>query len=226
MKISDYRDELEKIVPGEMFLVRRGNNIIAAFGRVFKTGHLCLYNNMYNIDDIDSPYAERVLDTEIGEDVTATVCRHDMFIAMEREHIRKHIRHCIENPDEEESKNLVDIRTQLNEMGGRCIRGISGDDLYMIGATATDEDYYYVYIGPDYRITASSCVGTPGEILGDVPEELRKFTVPDTEVSDRVRDAIILHMTGSPEMFFTPVYYDFADKYTAKRFIALSFCIE
>lgn len=80
--------------------------------------------------------------------------------------IKKHIREQLEM---ERDNNLKLIKKEIEEgeIGGHYCESIN-DVFYVVAATSTIEDYYYVVINRDREIKFISCVGSL-EVLNEIP---------------------------------------------------------
>ena len=161
------------------------------------------------------------------EDVRYTICSFDMFLAYNRQSIIRGLKRCLDNPDDEYSRNFYSIREEVKEAGGKCVKLDDGTEAYFLGATSTDEDYYYIYIDAEYNISCDSCVGKHAEVLSYVPKGLKKFVeCTEEKISQKVFDAIVKRMWDEPEVFFTPIYFDFIDKYAVNRLEMMSMILK
>ena len=161
------------------------------------------------------------------EDVRYTICSFDMFLVYNRQSIIRGLKRCLDNPDDEHSRNFYSIREELKEAGGKCVKLYDGTEAYFLGATSTDEDYYYIYIDAEYNISCDSCVGKHAEVLSYVPKGLKKFVeCTEEKVSQKVFDAIVKRMWDEPEVFFTPIYFDFIDKYAVNELEMMSMTLK
>lgn len=57
------------------------------------------------------------------------------------------------------NNNLKLIKSFVDTNGGKYIKTPSGEIEYLIGASSTDEDYYYITVNDDIKISFISCVG-------------------------------------------------------------------
>lgn len=82
------------------------------------------------------------------------------------EDIKKHIKEQLEM---ERDNNLKLIKKEIEEgeIGGHYCKSIN-DVFYVVAATSTIEDYYYVVINRDREIKFISCVGSL-EVLNEIP---------------------------------------------------------
>ena len=49
------------------------------------------------------------------KDVRYTICSFDMFLAYNRQSIIRGLKRCLDNPDDEHSRNFYSIREEVNE---------------------------------------------------------------------------------------------------------------
>ena len=118
--------------------------------------------------------------------------------------IMDHIR---EQLDMSRNNNLKDIKAEIENgnIGGRYCMNAAGNIVYVVGACATIEDYYYVVVNKDREILFESCIGemTPSGTHPNnysVLDWLIKF-----EPGDMAAD-IIRYMQGrDSEVMFTKV---------------------
>ena len=188
------------------------------------------YHNIFTSMKLEDWYIENNFTKELNvnpEDVHYTICSFDMFLAYNRQSIIRGLKRCLDNLDDKHSSNFYSIREEVKEAGGKCVKLDDGTEAYFLGATSTDEDYYYIYIDSDYNISCDSCVGKHAEVLSYVPKGLKKFVeCTEEKVSQKVFDAIVKRMWDEPEIFFTPIYFDFIDKYAVSRLEMLSIILK
>ena len=188
------------------------------------------YHNIFTSKKLEDWYIENNFTKELNvnpEDVRYTICSFDMFLAYNRQSIIRGLKRCLDNPDDDYSRNFYSIREEVKEAGGKCVKLNDGTEAYFLGATSTDEDYYYIYIDADYNISCDSCVGKHAEVLSYVPKGLKKFVeYTEEKVSQKVFDAIVKRMWDEPEVFFTPIYFDFIDKYAVSRLEMMSIILK
>jgi hypothetical protein len=86
-------------------------------------------------------------------------------------------------------------------------------ETFLLGAVSSDEDYYYVSIDGDYNIEFDTCVGKFGDVLDETPEQLKKFLPENVtkKTSNKVYEALVKRMWREPDVFFTPIYFNFKD---------------
>lgn len=72
--------------------------------------------------------------------------------------IRTHVKVCLEM---DRDNNLKNIKKEIEEgvLGGRYVYDVTGNYYYIVGASSTAEDYYYIAINEDREIHFLSCVG-------------------------------------------------------------------
>lgn len=70
--------------------------------------------------------------------------------------------------------NLKLIKSFVDTNGGKYIETPNGKIEYLIGASATDEDYYYITVNNDIKISFISCVGHI-DIVKPIDSELSKL---------------------------------------------------
>lgn len=188
------------------------------------------YHNIFTSRKLEDWYIENNFTKELNvnpEDVRYTICSFDMFLAYNRQSIIRGLKRCLDNPDDKYSRNFYSIREEVKEAGGKCVKLNDRTEAYFLGATSTDEDYYYIYIDTEYNISCDSCVGKHAEVLSYVPKGLKKFVeCTEEKVSQKVFDAIVKRMWDEPEVFFTPIYFDFIDKYAVNRLEMMSIILK
>ena len=188
------------------------------------------YHDIFSSKKLEDWYVENCFNIDLNVDeknVRSIICSFDMFLAYNRLSIINSLKRCLDNPDEDYSRNFYSIREKLKEAGGKCVKLDDGTEAYFLGATSTDEDYYYIYIDAEYNISCDSCVGKHAEVLSYVPKGLKKFVeCTEEKVSQKVFDAIVKRMWDEPEVFFTPIYFDFIDKYAVSRLEMMSMILK
>ena len=88
----------------------------------------------------------------------------------EIEIIREHIE---EQLSMNRDNNLKQIKDEIEngKFGGQYVNE-NGRHYYVVAASSTIEDYYWVRINKDREIQFSSCVGVPGEVLSEIPADM------------------------------------------------------
>lgn len=115
--------------------------------------------------------------------------------------IKEHIKVCLEMDKDNNLKSIIkDIEDNI--YGGKYVVD-NGIHYYVVAACSTIEDYYWVRINKNREIQFASCVGSPGDILNEVPADM---TVLDylirwegKEVADKVKEYI--ESTGHDVLF-------------------------
>ena len=104
-------------------------------------------------------------------------------------------------------KVLSHIFTVLEEKGGKYVDFCCNDYGYLIGATSTNEDYYYLYIKSNLKIAFSSAVGSVGESYNVVPNN--DFSILDYMLKNDV-DGLINRIKKEfkkyNDVLITPLY--------------------
>ena len=124
-----------------------------------------------------------------------------MILINEIKAIKEHIE---EQLNMKRDNNLKLIKQDIEEgvYGGRYVKD-HGITYYVVGACATLEDYYWVKINKHREICFDSCVGAPGDLLFEVPDEmisleyLLKWEAKD--VADKVKSFV--ESTGKDVLF-------------------------
>lgn len=112
-------------------------------------------------------------------------------------------------------KNFQTIQQEVRDNYGNFFR-VDDKIGYLLYATSTDEDYYFVYITEDFNIQCMTAVGgykfVPRE---KAPRKLQKMFYenikPETQL--KVQEAILRSLIASPEVIFTQINWEFTDKY-------------
>ena len=213
-KTENITAQLDALRPGEYLVCVdiRNRCPLATIGRHCTNGKLYELYNSLSSHEIDDHYRNVVMKHEwnIGaESVETLVCSYDMVLAL----LRRDIRRGIESEAASEKKNnLKSIRQKIADNGGQFIRtNFQEKEALLLGAVATDEDYYYVSVDAAYNIELDSCVGSFGDVLPGCPKPLRKFKPENVtgKTSERVFETIRSRLIDSPAMFFTPIYFNF-----------------
>ena len=85
--------------------------------------------------------------------------------------MNKHLEDVKKNPN----SNYNIIINEVNKDGGKYIKFDNDDIGFLICATSTIEDYYYMYMDKDRNIKMSSCVG--GYEIIESPETIQNLSV-------------------------------------------------
>lgn len=121
-----------------------------------------------------------------------------------REQIIKHIR---EELSAQGNNNLKTIKSCLKTLGGKFVT--DGYRIgYLVGATATYDDYYYVLLNKDCRVFFISCVGQINETNKnevDLTEFKQLITLIQNEPYE-LKQSIEEYMKSCDDIFFTPLY--------------------
>ena len=217
MKIIDYKDRYETLKKGEFLIGIYKEKFLFGITRSYKDERLLDYYNVFTANVIDEEYEERVFsrDCDIDESkLQVFTGRFGLFNSWVRHTVLLDLQEHLINPNEEHSKNFYSIREKLTMAGGRPIRTeFDKKETFLLGAVSSDEDYYYVSIDGDYNVEFDTCVGKFGDVLDETPEQLKKF-LPEsvtTKTANKVYEALVKRMWREPDVFFTPIYFDFKD---------------
>lgn len=217
MRIIDYKDRYEALKKGEFLIGIYKERFLFGITRSYKDGRLLDYYNVFTANVIDEEYEERVFsrDCDIDESkLQVFTGRFGLFNSWVRHTVLLDLQEHLINPDEVHSKNFYSIREKLEMAGGRPIMTeFDKKETFLLGAVSSDEDYYYVSIDGDYNIEFDTCVGKFREVLNETPEQLKKFLPENVtkKTSNKVYEALVKRMWREPDVFFTPIYFDFKD---------------
>lgn len=217
MRIIDYKERYETLKKGEFLIGIYKERFLFGITRSYKDGRLLDYYNVFTANVIDEEYEERIFsrDCDIDESkLQVFTGRFDLFNSWVRHTVLLDLQEHLISPDEERSKNFYSIREKLAMAGGRPIRTeFDEKETFLLGAVSSDEDYYYVSIDGDYNIEFDTCVGKFGDVLDETPEQLKKFLPENVtkNTSNKVYEALVKRMWREPDVFFTPIYFDFKD---------------
>ena len=217
MKIIDYKERYEALKKSEFLIGIYKEKFLFGITRSYKDGRLLDYYNVFTANVIDEEYEERVFsrDCDIDESkLQVFTGRFGLFNSWVRHTVLLDLQEHLINPDEVHSKNFYSIREKLEMAGGRPIMTVfDKKETFLLGAVSSDEDYYYVSIDGDYNIEFDTCVGKFGDVLDETPEQLKKFLSENVtkKTSNKVYEALVKRMWREPDVFFTPIYFDFKD---------------
>ena len=210
MKLNDFRPLFDKITDGKILIGIHNDHMIFAFYRNLTDGKVYAYNNILSSSYVDEE-GTKFMETEWDiptEEVRTDFVNYDMFLAWNRRNI---IRFFEDYPGESEDKsNYRLISEELKNDGGKIVKfknmsyNVMG---LLIGATSTDEDYYYLYVDANYKIHSMTCVGGY-TVLEDkeIPRNLRKFKDLSREDSKHIRNLLEIRLLRTAEVFLTPIY--------------------
>lgn len=218
LKLIDYKDRYEALKNGEFLIGIHNGRFIFGITRSYKNGRLLEYQNVFTSHEIDADYEQHVFTHEWNvdaQDVHVLTGNYGLFNALVRHTVLLDLQSCFDEPDDEYSKNFYSIREKLATAGGHAIKtDFHEKEAFLLGAVSSDEDYYYVSIDSQYRIEFDTCVGRFGELLDETPESLKKFLPENVnkKTSHKVFDALVKRLWREPDVFFTPIYFNFYDK--------------
>ena len=115
--------------------------------------------------------------------------------------IKEHIGAML-NMDKDNNLKVIKDEVESGKYGGQYVND-DGRHYCVVAACSTAEDYYWVRINKDREIRFSSCVGNPGEVLNDVPEDMSVLDYlirwEGDEVANKVKEYI--DSTGHDVLF-------------------------
>lgn len=119
--------------------------------------------------------------------------------------IKKHIDSQLANKTE---NNMQLIKKEIEKKGGGYFELDSGGDIgYIVGASSTLEDYYYVYIDKSNNICFQSCVGKIKYIGKNMPNN--DFSVVDWLIKNDPKSLVIKIknvLQRNLDVLFTSIY--------------------
>lgn len=119
--------------------------------------------------------------------------------------IKKHIDSQLANKTE---NNMQLIKKEIEKKRGGYFELFSGGDIgYIVGASSTLEDYYYVYIDKSNKICFQSCVGKIKYIGKNMPNN--DFSVVDWLIKHDPKSLVIKIknvLQRNPDVLFTSIY--------------------
>ena len=192
-KSENITEQLDALKPGEYLVCLdiRTKCLLLTFARHRTNGKLYEMYNSLSSHEVDDHYRNVIMKHEWNIEarfVATLVCTYDMVLALLRRDIRRGIE---QEENSAEHNNLKSIRQKIVDNGGQFIRTeFEEKEALLLGAIATDEDYYYVSIDADYNIELASCVGKFGEVLTSCPKALSKFKPENVseKTSKRIED--------------------------------------
>ena len=217
MRIIDYKDRYKTLKKGEFLIGIYKEKFLFGITRSYKDGRLLDYYNVFTANVIDEEYEERIFSRDCNIDeskLQVFTGRFGLFNSWVRHTVLLDLQEHLINPDEVHSKNFYSIREKLEMAGGRPIRTeFDKKETFLLGAVSSDEDYYYVSIDGDYNIEFDTCVGKFGDVLDETPDQLKKFLPENVtkKTANKVYEALVKRMWREPDVFFTPIYFDFKD---------------
>ena len=118
---------------------------------------------------------------------------------------RLEIKKFIDDKLNEKDFNVLKEIKQEVEMDGGSFVSFYGDIFYLVGATSTDEDYYYLCLDKDAHIVYESCVGVHKK-LEQTPKGFEKLLKEiknnKSELLKRIEDSV----NGGIDVLFTKIY--------------------
>lgn len=115
--------------------------------------------------------------------------------------IKEHIGAML-NMDRDNNLKFIKDEVESGKYGGQYVND-GGIHYYVVAACSTVEDYYWVRINKDREIGFSSCVGNPGEVMDEVPEDMSVLDYlirwEGDEVANKVKEYI--DSTGHDVLF-------------------------
>lgn len=118
--------------------------------------------------------------------------------------VKKHIKEALSSPTE---NNMKLIKEEAKELCGKYADFFGYGDGYLIGATSTNEDYYWCAISKDLRLRFSSCVSNPNSVSEKMPNN--DYSVLDYMIHNDV-DGLLSRLRDMfkdcEDVFFTPIY--------------------
>ena len=122
----------------------------------------------------------------------------------EIEIIREHIE---EQLSMNRDNNLKQIKDEIEngKFGGQYVNE-NGRHYYVVAASSTIEDYYWIRINKDREIQFSSCVGNPGEVMNETPADMSVLDYLLTWEAEEVAKKVYSYIESTGhDMLFTKV---------------------
>lgn len=237
-KVAMISDKFTSIKPGEFLVCMYQGHPIASFSRSVRDGEMYEYVSLISSHKIDEHYKNVVMQLEWSMDeseITLEYCSYDLLVALTKRAIKDQIRDLLSERearnerDAQARQTIRNIRQKVADAGGSIVRTeYSEEYALLLGAVSSDEDYYYVMINEKYEIIRESCVGKFGEVVPVWPKQMNRFLAKNVseKTSERVMEALKLQFLDSPEVFFTPVYFNFQGKYDLAYLKSMSIVFE
>ena len=233
-KVAMISNKFSGICPGEFLVCMYQGHPIASFSKSVKDGEIYEYLSLISSHKVDEHYRKVIMQHEWSMDeseITIEFCSYDMLLALTKRRIKNEIRDMLEDREPRDERDAQARKTfrsisQKTADAGGCIVKTEYDNEYalLLGAVSSDEDYYYVMINEKYEIIRESCVGKFGEVVPVWPKRMNRFLAQNVteKTSERVMQALKLTFLDSPEVFFTPIYFNFQGKYDLSYLEAMS----
>lgn len=224
-KVAMIADRFLEVKPGEFLVIMHQGHPVCSFGRNVRDNEMYEYMNVLSSHKIDDHYRNVIMQQEWAIDeseITLEFCSYDLLIALLRRRIKSEISDLLADREERDEydkqarSTFNSIRKKVAEAGGRIVKTDFHEEYAMLlGAVSSDEDYYYVLINEKYEIVLESCVGKFGDVVPTWPKSMNRFLKDNVSMktSDRVMQALKLRFLDSPDVFFTPIYFNFQGKY-------------
>lgn len=198
MKLNDFRHLFDNIKDGKILIGIHNHYMVFAFYRSFKDNKVYYYNNIFSSHwvDEDTTFMETEIDIDKNDIITDFI-NYDMFLAWQRRNIIADIDMIQKEPDSH--PNFFLIKKQLERDGGKIVSFAPNvnETGILIGATSTNEDYYYAFITSEGKMKSMTCVS--GYTVAD-EENFPQFG------TKTILDKIMNELAARGEVFFTPIY--------------------
>lgn len=156
--------------------------------------------NIFRIKDI-SDYANKnnmpvysFLNVEKNDSFRCIICDRKVYVRLYKDYLKKDIEYITSI---KANNTYTLIKTEVEKYGGKIVSfGINNNGL-LVGASATDEDIYWIYVDKDFKVCFSSAVG--GFKIIETPDDAFKkllYTAQNEPenivqlINDRVDDSI------------------------------------
>lgn len=125
---------------------------------------------------------------------------------LNKDSIKKQINDFINNKiNDINDNNLKLIKLFVDKNGGKYIKTPNGEIEYLIGASSTDEDYYYITVNNDIKINFISCV-CHIEVVESVDNNLSNLKNIIKNNPSLIIDKVKKIIDGSCDVIFSGIY--------------------
>lgn len=218
LKLIDYKDLYEQVTPERMLVLLYDNCVLYMFYRSIKDNEVHVYFNLFSTRKVSDIIDGVIMTHEnscIDEDkVIPVFVGYDMFLALKRREMIGDINR--NETDKIRGSNYFRIKDDISRDGGKIV-SFSYDNPsdpmkdagLLIGATSTDEDYYFWYIDSHKNLCQTTCLSkykVIKENSGLLTREWAKLLKLEKSQIRYVVDKLFNKLLTTFDVFFTPIH--------------------
>lgn len=228
-RLIDFKERFNTLEKGQVAVLISDGKPQEFVYRHRENGHLCIYMHIFSHKDLDEDAEFWDKAGEFADDTSVLVTDYAVFSAIVRKSNKDHVEDYLTIEDSNASK----IAKKVEEDGGKIVYD---NDKYLIllGAVASDEDYYYVYLDEKLKVSYTTCVGkyelpTEEQESEDYAyydmQQFRYRLMEDKGMQCRTKLNVIEGLMGGSDVLFTKLHIPGVENVDLTNFNAQDFVV-